>query len=126
MRAIAKAAPSYDVEVRGALLCCLFAPRLGNANACRSCRRVQSDIPPLARWKALRRQGQASVGSVPGSDVSASGMAGSVPQASMAVGGREVLDAPASPPPNPTPSTVATLLEAEMEKSVQMGMAAPE
>jgi hypothetical protein len=60
---------------------------------------------------------------VPGSDVFALGMAGSVPPASMNVGGREVLDAPALPLPNPTPSARAALLEVEVEKSIQMGMA---
>jgi hypothetical protein len=114
---------SYDVEVRGALLCCLFALRLGNANACCSCRMVHSDIPPLAPWKALRRQGQASAGSVPGLDVSALGMASSVPSVSTVVGGHEVPNALASPLPNPTPSVRAALLEAEVEKSIQMGMA---
>jgi hypothetical protein len=34
-----------------------------------------------------------------------------------------VTDAPASPPPNPTPSARAALLEAEVEKFVQIGMA---
>jgi hypothetical protein len=51
------------------------------------------------------------------------GMAGSVPPASTAVQGHEVSDAPASPSPNPTPSARAALSEAEVEKSVQMGMA---
>jgi hypothetical protein len=39
-RAIVEMPPSYDAEVRGAPLCCLFALRLGNANAFHSCRRV--------------------------------------------------------------------------------------
>jgi hypothetical protein len=61
---------------------------------------------------------------VPGLNVSALGMAGSVPPASMAVGGCEVPNGPALPPPNPTPLAGAVLSEAEEEKSVQMGMVA--
>jgi hypothetical protein len=112
---------SYDIEVRGAFLCCLFTLRLVNADAC--CRRVQFNVPPLAPQKALRWQGQALAGSVPGSDVSTLGIAGSVPPTSVAIGGNEVPDAPTSPPPNPTLSARMMLLEAEVEKSVQMGMA---
>jgi hypothetical protein len=110
--------PTFEVEVRGALLCCLFTPRLGNANVYHSCRRVQSDVPLLEPWKALRRQGLALAGSVPGLDVYASGMAGNVPVTSVAVGGRELLDAPTLPPPIPTPSARAALSKSEVEKSV--------
>jgi hypothetical protein len=100
--------------------------RLVNADACCSYRRVQSNVPPLLPWKVLRQQGQASVGSVSGSDVSTLGMVSSIPRASMVIGGHEVPDAPASPSPNPTPSARATLLEVEVEKSMQKGMAALE
>jgi hypothetical protein len=93
---------------------CLFAPRLGNANTNRSRRRVQSDVPLLVLWKALRRQGQASTSSVPGLDVSASGTASSIPLASMAIGGHEVPDAPASPTPNPTSPVEVVLSEVEV------------
>jgi hypothetical protein len=96
--------------------------RLSNANICRSCRRAQSDIHPLVPRKALRWQGQASAGSVLGSNISALVTASSAPPVSTAVGGHEVLDAPAPPLPNPTPSTGAALLEAEVEKSIQIGM----
>jgi hypothetical protein len=105
---------------------CLFEPRLGSVNARRSCRKVHPNIPLLAPRKVLRHQGQASAGSVLGSNVSASGMAGSVPSVSAAIGGREVPDAPASPLPNPTPSAGVVLSEAEVEKSMQKGMAALE
>jgi hypothetical protein len=84
---------------------CLFAPRLGNTNPRRSRRRVQSDVPLLVSWKALRWQGQASAGSVLGLDVSALGTASSIPLASTAIGGREVLDAPALPPNYKSTST---------------------
>jgi hypothetical protein len=110
-------------EETGAFLCCLFALRLGNADAYRSCRRVQSDVPLLVPWKALRRQGQASTDSAPGSNISALGAVGSVPPVSTTIGRRGVLDAPALPSPNPTPSVGAALSEAEVEKSIQMGMA---
>jgi hypothetical protein len=106
--------------------CCLFMPRFGNVNTRHSRRRVQADVPLLAPWKALRWQGQASSGSVPGSDVSALRSASSIPLEFMAVEGREVPNAPASPPPNPTPSAGVVLSEAEVEKSMQEGMAALE
>jgi hypothetical protein len=79
--------------------------------------------PPLAPWKALRRPSQVSVGHVAGSDAFASKAAGSVPPVSVAVGEREVPEAPASPSPNPTPTVGAVLSEAEVERSIQMGMA---
>jgi hypothetical protein len=63
---------------------------------------------------------------MPESDVSASEVAGSVPLVSVAIGGREVPKATASPPPNPTPSVRVVLLEAEVEKSMQEEMAALE
>jgi hypothetical protein len=47
----------------------------------------------------------------------------SVPLVSAAIGGPEVPNALALPPPNPTPSAGVVLSEVEMEKSVQMGMA---
>jgi hypothetical protein len=87
------------------------------------CRMVHSYVPLLAPWKVLRWQGQVSAGSVLGLDVSALGMAGSVPSASAVVGGHEVPNAPALPPHNPAPSAGVTLLEAEVDKSIQMGMA---
>jgi hypothetical protein len=83
-----------------------------------SCRRVQSDAPSLVPQKALRRQGQALVGDVAGSDIFALEAAGSIPPASGAVGGRGMLAASASPPLNPTPSARAALLEVEVEKSI--------
>jgi hypothetical protein len=83
-------------------------------------------MPPLAPRKVLRWQGQVSTSGVLGSDISDSGTASSVPLASVAIGGREVPDVPASPPPNPTPSVGAALSEVKVEKSVQMGMAALE
>jgi hypothetical protein len=83
-------------------------------------------MPPLALWKALRRQGQASAGGAPGSDVSASKVAGNIPPASAAVVGWEKPATPASPLPNPTLSTGAALSEAKVEKSVEIGMAALE
>jgi hypothetical protein len=94
------------------------ALRLGNPDAYRSNRRVQSDVPPLVPQKVLRRQGQGSAGGVPGLDVCASRTTGSVPSVSVAVGGREMPDVPASPPPNPTPAAGVVLLEVEVEKSV--------
>jgi hypothetical protein len=60
-------------------------------------------MPPLAPWKALRWQGQAS-----------------------AVVGQEKPTTPASPPPDPTLSAGAALSEAKVEKSIEMGMAALE
>jgi hypothetical protein len=63
---------------------------------------------------------------MPGPDVSALEVAGGVPSASAAIGGREVLEAPASPPPHPTLSVGVALLEAEAEKSVQEEMVALE
>jgi hypothetical protein len=60
---------------------------------------------------------------VPGSDVFASRMAGSVPLVSAVIGGRKVPDAPASPPLNATPLVGTALLEAKVEKSVRMGIA---
>jgi hypothetical protein len=53
-------------------------------------------------------------------------MTSSVPSVFMAVGGCEVSDAPASPPPNSTTLAEAALLETEVEKSIQMGMVALE
>jgi hypothetical protein len=53
-----------------------------------------------------------------GSDVYTSEVASNVPPASAAVGGQEVMDTLASPPPNPTPSDGVELLEAEVEKTV--------
>jgi hypothetical protein len=78
---------------------------------------VQPDGPLLAPWKALRWQGQASAGSVLGSDISASEAVGGVPSASAAMGGHGALKALAPPPPNATSSARAVLLEAEVGKS---------
>jgi hypothetical protein len=72
--------------------------------------------------KALRWQGQASTDSAPGSDISALGAADSIPPVSVTIGGHRVSNAPALPSPNPTPSVGAALLEAEVEKSIQIGM----
>jgi hypothetical protein len=108
------------------LSCYLFAPRLGNINARRSCKKVQLDVPLLAPGKVLRQPGQASAGSVLGSDVSTLETAGSIPSVFVATGGHEVLDAPASPPPNATLSAKAMLSEVEVEQSVQEGMVALE
>jgi hypothetical protein len=52
--------------------------------------------------------------------------AGSIPLVFVAIGGHEVLDAPTSPPPNPTLLAEAVLSEVEVEKSMQEGMAALE
>jgi hypothetical protein len=104
---------SYNTEERSVFLYCSFALRLGNADACRSCRRVQFDVPPLAPRKARgNKEG------VLGSDVSALGTASNIPPASMAVGGCVVPDALASPPPNPILLAEVALSEAEVEKSV--------
>jgi hypothetical protein len=90
------------------------------------CKRVQSDFPLHALRKALRQQGQASASGVVDSNVSASETANIIPPASTAVGGRDVSATSTSLPPNPTLSAWVAVLEAEVEMSVQMRMAALE
>jgi hypothetical protein len=82
--------------------------------------------PPLAPWKVLRWQGQASTGSVAGSDVFASEAANNVPPMSAAVGGRGISATLASPPPNPTLLAGVVLSKVKVVKSVQMGMVVQE
>jgi hypothetical protein len=53
-------------------------------------------------------------------------VAGSVPPASVAIGGWEMSATPTLPSPKLAPSAGAALLEAEVEKSIEMGMAALE
>jgi hypothetical protein len=98
------------------LFCRLFTLRPGSVNAYHPCKKVQPNGPLFAPWKALRWQGQASAGSVPGSEVSALEAAGGVPSVSVVVGGHEVPKTSASPPPNPTPSARVVLSEAEVEQ----------
>jgi hypothetical protein len=59
-------------------------------------------------------------------DISASEVAGSVPLASAAVGGRGMPTTPALSLPNPTPSIRVAPLEVEAKKSVKMGIVTPE